>query len=397
MRRIEELDALRGIVVLGILLMNIQGFSMPSSAYINPLGVGDLTTAEWTVWWLERVFVDYKFLGIFSLLFGAGIGLLSDQVERKNGPVILTHYRRMIALSIIGGLHATLIWYGDILLSYAIIGVFIFPFRKLPTPMIFIAGLALTVPGVWDLIEGQQAMANMPREDQLAMAKSFWAPSAESLANEIVRMQSSWAEVHTARLESLSFMLGYLFLTETLWKTGGFMLIGLALYKRGFFTCEWSRSAYLLTAFICIGAGLAIAALGLVRDAQVNFDISYSLNAGRAYLYVSSVPQAIGYAALAYWIFSFNMSEGARKLMAPVGRMALTNYIMQSVICTFIFYGWGLGLFGTLNRVEQLVVVIFVWVVQIFLSHLWLTHFTFGPLEWLWRWAGKGDRPKLRK
>lgn len=394
-QRIEELDALRGIAILGILVMNIQGFSMPSSAYINPLGLGALTSGEWAVWWFERVFVDYKFIGVFSLLFGAGIGLLADQVERKNGPVMITHYRRMIALAIIGGLHATLIWYGDILLSYAMIGAVIFLFRKLPASLLLIGGLLLTLPGIWELIEGQQGMNAMAREDQLAMAASFWAPSAEALSTEIARMQGSWADVHGARLESLNFMLGYLFLSETLWKTGGFMLIGLALYKYGFFTRAWSRGGYLLTACLGIGTGLAVAAYGLAGDVQVNFDISYSLNEGRAYLYVSSIMQAVGYAALAYWLFSFEWSKGARRLFAPVGRMALTNYILQSVICTFIFYGWGLGLFGTMNRVEQLFVVAGVWAVQMYLSHFWLGRFAYGPLEWLWRWAGKGERPEL--
>jgi len=370
---------------------------MPSSAYINPLGTGVPSSGEWAVWWLERIFVDYKFLGIFSLLFGAGIGLLCDQVERKGGPVVLTHYRRMIALALIGGIHAYLVWYGDILLSYALIGAVVFWFRKLPVSVLLVAGIAVTAPGLWELIQGQHTMSDLAREDQLAMAKSFWTPSAESLAAEIARMQGCWSEVHAARLESLNFMLGHLLLTETLWKTGGFMLLGLALYKSGFFGCQWSRNAYRLTALVLTSAGLAIAAFGLVGDAQSHFDISYSLNAGRAYLYASSVPQAIGYAALAYWLFSSKLGESVRRLMAPVGRMALTNYIMQSVICTSVFYGWGLGMFGMLDRVEQLAIVILIWAMQIALSHLWLSRFAFGPLEWLWRWAGKGVRPKLSK
>ena len=141
--RIQSLDILRGFAVLGILIMNIQSFSMPGSAYSNPLAYGDLTGINKLVWIVSHILADQKFMNIFSILYGAGIILVTSRAELKTGKSIGLHYRRTFWLLILGLIHAHLIWYGDILVAYSISALILFPLRKLRPSVQFIIGVFL--------------------------------------------------------------------------------------------------------------------------------------------------------------------------------------------------------------------------------------------------------------
>jgi len=157
--RIVPIDVLRGFALLGILVMNIQSFAMPDAAYMNPTAYGDLSGANFAVWLLSHVFADQKFMTIFSMLFGAGIVLMTSRAEARQGRSAALHYRRMGALWVIGMLHAYLLWYGDILYSYAMCGLLVYLFRNFRPRWLMTLGLiSITIPAILSLLLTKTAL-----------------------------------------------------------------------------------------------------------------------------------------------------------------------------------------------------------------------------------------------
>ena len=395
--RLTSLDALRGLAVLGILVMNVQGFAMVSAAYVNPLAQGGLDLAEWSVWALGRIFFDYKFIGLFSLLFGAGLALFITRAEQAGRDGLSLHARRMVWLGLFGMLHAYLIWYGDILLTYAVCGLLVVWAIRLSPAWLAGLGVLVALPGAALLVLAQIDIDALSAAQRASMAAAFWTPDEAVIAAEQAAIVGSWSEQMEARRSSVGFMLNWLLPRENLWKSCGFMLLGMALYKSGFFQRRWSQAGYARLAIVTLGSGFALTFTGLFLDVRAGFDIGWSLNGGRAWLYVSSFPQAVGYAALFYWMWGRGWLDLVGVWLADVGRMAFTNYIAQSIICAWIFYGWGLGLFGALDRTAQLGVVAGIWVAQLLYSRFWLRRFRFGPLEWSWRALTYWTSPALRR
>lgn len=382
--RIEQMDVLRGIAVLGILIMNIKGFALVSSMYINPLATGPISQAEWLLFGVERLFVDYKFLAIFSIMFGAGIALLDQKLVQAHRGAFSYQFRRLFLLAIIGAMHAFILWYGDILLSYAVCGLVALLFVRLPVKLLLGLALLMAAVPVWYFIQGQISIQGASPDAIKSMVASFWVPSQSSIESEVAGYTGALSQQFEARLSSLKFMLLYLFPRENFWKSTSLMLLGIALFKSGFFYGLWNKTRYLTWGLSFTAAGLVITSFGLYQDVQSGFAIQTSLNSGRMYLYVGSIPMGVGYAALFYYLYpkiSFFQQSG----LASVGRMALSNYIMQTIICTFIFYGWGLGLYGQFGVLTLLLLVLAIWVGQYFLSSWWLSKHSQGPLERIWR------------
>lgn len=383
--RIESLDVLRGFAVLGILIMNIQSFSMIGAAYANPTAYGDLSGANLWVWVVSHVLADQKFMSLFSMLFGAGIVLFCQRAESKGARPAVLHYRRNLWLIVFGLLHAHLLWYGDILFSYGVCAMIVYPFRKCPPPVLFNLGvLSLTVCALLYLFFAW-SIPYWPEEQYRVSVEQHWAPTAEIIDEELAAYQGSWMEQNTVRMPASLMMQTFVLFIFVGWRAGGMMLIGMALFKWGILSGKAPRFAYRLM----LAAGLLIGFPLVVFGAWMNFRegwaYDYSMFLGSQFNYWGSVLVAFAYVA---GVVSFVQSRRARRVqarLAEVGRTAFSNYILQTLICVTLFYGLGFGWFGRVERIGQIGIVVAVWMLQVWLSHWWSRRFRFGPLEWLWR------------
>ena len=394
-QRIISLDILRGFAIMGILIMNMISFSMMGANYNNPMAQGMLEGADKWAFFFSELFANQKFISVFSMLFGAGIILMTSRVEAKGGKPASRHYVRNFWLLLFGLFHAYVIWYGDILVAYALCSVWVFLFRKKTPKTLFIwGGIFMSVALLVNLFFGL-SLPYWPAES-VAENCSFWQPSEQGIQKEIAAYQGGWWEQLPFRA-NLAFMLEtFIFLTGLGWQVTGLMLIGMGLYKAKVFTAERSTAFYRRMLFIGMGLGLSVGILGLVQNYAHDWQCEYSFFLGSQFHYVGSLPMALGYIAGVMLLCKSTWVQNLEKWIAPVGRMALTNYLMQSIIATFIFYGHGLGLFGTVGRAAQWPFIIGIWVLQILYSRWWLKRFKFGPFEWLWRsltyWEIQGFR-----
>jgi uncharacterized protein len=230
--RITSLDVLRGVAILGILVMNIQSFSMIQSAYMNPTSYGDLSGLNGWVWRLSHLFAAEKFITLFSLMFGAGIVLMAERLEAKGRNAGSTHYRRTFFLLLIGLAHAYLLWYGDILFVYGLCALVVYLFRKRTSRTLLLVGLVgVAIPSALYLLFGL-SMPSWPEEARAGMLE-FWLPNAEMVADELAAYRGSWLDQMEHRVPASLFFHTLVFLIWGVWRTSGLMLIGMALYKWG--------------------------------------------------------------------------------------------------------------------------------------------------------------------
>jgi uncharacterized protein len=212
-----------------------------------------------------------------------------------------------------------------------------------------------------------------------------WKPGAEQVAEELASFRGGLAEQMPHRIRSSLNFQTFVFLIWTGWRAGGLMLMGMALYKWGVLTAQRSRKFYLAMTGIGLGVGWPVVIIGIVQNFAEGWSLEYAMFLGSQYNYWGSLLAALGYIGLVMLVSKSVTSEKRNSPLAAVGRMALTNYLVQTLICTLLFYGHGLGLFGQVERVTQLLIVIGIWALQLIVSPVWLRHFRFGPVEWLWR------------
>jgi uncharacterized protein len=382
--RILSMDVLRGIAVLGILVMNIQSFSMIQAAYINPTAFGDLTGLNQWVWILSHVFACEKFMTIFSILFGAGIFLLSGRVESKGLRTAGIHYRRTFWLIIIALIHAYCFWYGDILFIYGMSALLVYLFRKASPRRLFVAGLiVIAVPSLLYLFF-QWSIPYWPPE-ALESNVATWRPGPEAVAAEVSGYRGGWVRQMDARVPASIFHQTFLILIWYGWRVVGLMIVGMALFRWGVLSAERTKRFYRLAALIGLGAGLPMVASGVVRNFAENWRMEFSMFAGWQFNYWGSLFVALGYIGLAMLFCRSTVWPGLKKLLSDVGRMAFSNYLLQTLICTTLFYGHGFGLFGRVERTGQILIVFAIWIALVLFARMWLKSFRFGPAEWLWR------------
>ena len=383
-RRIVSLDVLRGFAILGILIMNIQSFSMVGAAYFNPSVYGDLSGINRWVWVLSHLVADTKFISIFSMLFGAGIVLLAERLTSRGTSPAGIHYRRIMWLFIIGLMHGFLLWAGDILTVYSLVGVVAYLFWRRSPRTLLIVGLLVT--GVSSALYAL-AQWSLPYwyEQGAEQMMMFWNPSAEFIAEEMAAYSGGWLQQMSARVNEFIGVLTGAFWFFLSWRTGGMMLVGMALFKWGVLSAERSRRFYAWMTALGLAVGYPVVALGVARNFAAEWNFKYSFFAGSQYNYWGSVLVALGYIGLVMLIVKARPAGAFVRVMKPVGRMAFTNYLMQTVLMTTLFYGHGTGLFGEVERWGQILIVFAVWAFQIWFSNVWLARFRFGPMEWLWR------------
>lgn len=416
--RIVCLDVLRGVAVLGILVMNIYAFAMPAMAYSNPLVMGGTDPVNLGVWFFTHALFDQKFMTIFSLLFGAGIVLMSDRADARETSFAPTFYRRQFWLLVIGAIHAYLIWFGDILFAYALVGMIVFFFRRMParklivialfmlpmSPLIFYSSgtqmleLKATAESLQQRVEEGEVLDEIEQAtvDQWDEQKPFFAPGPEEIQAEVDAYTSDYATIVAHRAPFVAMFQFAFFLLFTLWRVGGLMLLGMALMKLGVLSGERSPGFYARLLAIGYGLGLPLTIWSGVNLYAHEFDGLYAFQLGGIPNYIGSILVALGHIGAVMYAVKAGWLEGLLRRFGAVGRMALTNYLMHSIVMTSIFYGYGLGLYGEVSRSAQMLFVAAMLAFQIAVSPWWLSRYRFGPAEWLWRSVSYGRLQPMR-
>ena len=391
---------------MGILLMNIVGFALPSAAYFNPLAYGHSGPADIWAWAIAYVLIDGKMRGLFSFLFGASMLLVIDRARANGRSGAKTHYARMLVLLMFGVLHFSLVWYGDILNHYAVIGMIAFAFAGLSAKHLVRAAAAafalstlifaissLSIAGIRN--DARRAGAtSSARADWQANVDAFGVPAVDVVAREIATYRGRYPAIVKDRIvnhapDTLQILIfgG----AETL----GLMLAGMAAFKTRFLTGQWERRRYLRWALIAYVVGIPPA----IALAWLNWHNGFD---ALTVFWTAFVPTPlrvaimVGHAAmLLYWLKDARGWLAER--LAATGRAAFSNYLGTSVLMTTLFYGYGLGWFATLSRAQLYVIPPLVWMAMLGWSKPWLDRFRYGPMEWLWRSLARGQLQAMRR
>ena len=386
--RIVALDALRGAGILGILAVHIQLFAMPVAARANPTVYGDLHGVDGAAWLATYALADGKFIAIFAMLFGAGIAMQAIRNEAARVPAAIQHYRRMAALFLIGVLHAYLLWYGDMLVMFALCGAQVFLYRACRPSRLMIAGVIIF--SVAPLLISALAWT---APDVVTQAVAFSHPSREEVAREIAAYRGGWLLQQAHRAPTAWAFETSHFVLRGVWQIGGLMLLGMGLFRIGVLSGERSSRWYAALTAGGFGAGVPLLLWAAHRSFAHGWDVRDYMQVGVHLDYWGNLLVGLG------WIGAILLLH--RRGLVPagvvaVGRTALSNYLLATILCTTVFYGHGLGLFGSLERVGQLAVVAVIWTIQLVISPWWLDRFAMGPVEWVLRWATLGRRVPIR-
>jgi uncharacterized protein len=403
--RIVSLDVVRGVAVLGILAMNIIAFAMPFQAYMNPVAFGEMSQGDFYSWLFSFIFIDGKMRGLFSFLFGASMLLVIERAEAGGRSGASIHYRRMVWLLLFGLAHFYFIWFGDILAGYALVGMIAFFFRKKGPRALLLWGIGLVV--VQLLVFGSlsagtfmlhaNAISANPDPQLLKeyqeVYRIFGPLSGQALTDKMALFQGPWSGLVEERLGRWSEpFTGLLFFG---WETLAYMLFGMAALKTGLLSGQYEQGRYRRIA--SIGLLVSVPAYALLAWVLVSSDFSLPMIPTIAM--AATVPfrpvMVIAYAAL---IILLSRQGGALvERLAAAGRAAFTNYLGTSILMTSLFYGYGLGLYGSFGRLELWIVVFAMWALMLAWSKPWLDHFRYGPFEWLWRSLSRGKVEPMRR
>lgn len=406
--RIQSLDVLRGVATLGILLMNITGFGLVFMAYTDPTVQGGAEGSNLYVWIMNNMFFEGTMRALFSMLFGVGMVLMTSRMISRGGGLEVAdiYYRRTIWLLIFGVIHAYLIlWAGEILFAYGLYGLFLFPFRNTNPRKLLWSVVVLTLIGF--ALQGYKYQKTMGYYDQFQTAENY-AEGAE-LPKEIAEGKAAWEAVlgemkpseesviaqtegmHQGYFDLVLFRAPLNRMIQTTfnydynpWDILPMMLLGIALFKLNVITGKLRRRKYALIMFLGYAIGLSTNYYETNLILENKFSAQAFLEVGLTYP-VGRIAVALGHIGLIMLFCRSGVLGFLKKALAAVGRMALTNYVMHSVICAFIFTGIGFSLYGKLERSELYYVVLSIWLFQLVASPIWLKYFRFGPLEWLWR------------
>lgn len=398
--RIEALDVIRGFALAGVLAINAPYFAAPMPAVINPaqppLAVD--SASLWS-WFAPYVLFEFKCITLFSILFGVSLYLVGGEVgDRSKGATLR---RRLGWLALFGLLHGVLLWYGDILLSYAITGFLVLGARSWKPRRLLAVGIALVCASqlvVWLMSASAGEMSPAERAAELAQS---WSPPPERVAREIAAHQRDFQTAQLLNLVAWAEQQLQVLLLLTS-RTAGMMMIGLGLFKAGFFSGVWRSRAYLgliALGVLCLGA-LGVYAAHAARNGFPfeEMQAGLGLTTGALSPFVS-----LGYASVIILIVRRGAASWLTAPFAAVGRMAFTNYISQSIVLSTLFWGGrGFGLYGEVSRPALMMIAASLFAAQMVFSTYWLRFFAMGPFEWVWRrlthgrfvsLSWKGDAP----
>ena len=392
--RYLALDFIRGIAVMGILLANLLAFGMPEAAYFSPLAWGGTSTPDIVAWFATFVLVEGKMRGMFSFLFGASMLLVIERAEAGGDNGAAVHFRRMAVLFVIGCCHLYLIWWGDILAHYALVGSLAWMFVRLPTKWLVGVGCALillqTLSSAMLTAQVFAAGARATPEQVETwnfFATAFGVPPRADLLREVAAYSGSWTRSVAWRWNHA--MSPFTMLPIGGSETLGYMLFGMAALRSGFVTGEWSRAAYRRWAAIGIGIAVPLYVLLALNSMAHGYDQRWIVAAS---LLASTPLRPVLFTAyVALLVLVMRPGGWLTMRVAAAGRCAFTNYLGTSIVMSFVFDGWGLGLFGTLSRAQLYLLAPAVWLMMLAWSRPWLSRYRFGPLEWAWRTLSRGS------
>jgi uncharacterized protein len=408
--RISSLDVLRGFALLGILVMNIGDYALPGNFDYNPSILGPLSKLNLLLWAGRFILFEGKMRALFSMLFGAGVILLTSRLEKRgdgaiSGDIFL---RRNMWLTLFGILHAYLLWWGDILYFYGMTALlFLYPCRKLKAKTLLIAGFAVVLALIGYRVvrleqrvhlaeraaaaEKLQSAGQALSEEQKADVKTWQSlvqgthPDRQELDKDIAEMRGGYESVFLHNAPEVISEQGAGFYKMGFCDTLGMMLIGMGLLQMGFLTGQLANRAYIWTALIGYAVGLPLGGLSTWQVWRQNFDALAMLRWEFLPYDVQRIFVAVANAAVVLLIVKAGALRWVTKPLAAVGQTALSNYLGTTVICTLVFDGWGFGAFGKLQFYQLFYVVAAIWIFNLFASSVWLKHFQFGPMEWVWR------------
>ncbi len=404
--RIRSIDTLRGVALLGILLMNIIAFGLSYASYFNPIFDANLEGINLSTYIAMDIFVEGSMRGIFSMLFGAGFLLFITKPDADEDLVRGLYFRRTVLLILIGVFNAyILVWPGDILFTYGVAGLLLYVFRHYSAKK-----LALISGVIFALLAIMHTASHMGSRGLREEVLEIEALPASIELNEVQQQKlAEWdtfldQQLFTPELveqdlqirkggyiETFQFLVPFNLIIQTvglvasgLWDALAMMLLGMAFMKWGIFNASRSMKFYLGMFVIGFGTGLPINYFEVNAFVSSGFEIYWEA-ANRPTYDLGRLLVAIGYIGLIMMICKSGILHLLRSALASVGQMALTNYLSQSLICNAIFMGWGFNLLGELDRFQIYYVVLGVWLFQLIVSPIWLRYFRFGPAEWLWR------------
>ena len=403
--RIATLDTIRGFAVCGILIMNIVSMGEPGYAYVDPHYYGGAQGADLAAWGVAYVLAEGKLRALFTMLFGASLLLITDAAEDRTPGPARVHYARIFWLFLFGMIHAWFVWYGDILVEYAICGAIAFPARKWqPGALGFAAFCLIGFDAIRSLIQfhdmvvlrdlatGPHPPADAVREWHKVLAATV--PSPSLIARELHLYRGGLADVFAARAPTTAL---YQFTLTPSAVPGslGFVFLGMLLYRLGFWTGDWGRRRYRLIVASGAIAILLYVPLALSIVAH-HFDPAFLPLADALSLLLRPF-LALAYASILILMVRAGTARRLTNRLAAAGRMAFSNYLGTSLVMTTIFYGYGLGLFGRLDRAQLYLLVVGQWLLILGWSEPWLRHFRYGPFEWAWRSLSQGRLVSFRQ
>ena len=404
--RIVTLDVVRGVAVMGILAMNIVAFAFPGDAHFRPTPIGEPREVDVWTWIIGFILVDGKMRGLFSLLFGASLLLVVEKAQAAGLDGGKAHRRRMLWLLLFGLLHYYFIWWGDILSMYAVIGLIAYLFRNKEARSLikwsigfFVLAILLALLAFGSPFMLQLA-ASMPGADPAIVAqwesvRSQIGGSEARMAEDIALHRGGYFGIVEHKIDqwAMPIMQSVMFGPETL----AFMLLGMWSLKSGFITGAWDaiRQRKLVTICFAIAVPAYVLLAWLVHRSGYEPAAAMALGMGVGTIFRPLM--TLGYAGLIVMIVRRGANGPLGSRIAAAGRAAFTNYLGTSIVATFIFYGWGLGLYGSVGRAELYLVVLGICALMLLWSKPWLDRFTYGPLEWLWRSLARGRLQPLRR
>jgi uncharacterized protein len=410
--RIRSLDVLRGFAILGIFFVNMQFFTLPFMRAINDDRLGSAPLGDLLAWGFVKTFCEYKFISMFSLLFGAGLVVQMIRAEAAGRHFLPLYLRRMAVLALFGMAHALLLWYGDILFIYACLGTVLVLFKRMAPRMLFtLAAVFLSVGASISLGCGAlQVVAGVaPGQTTAAVAEDEPAPDAEEQTppNAWQAMfrdaqgdpsRPEWQEAESRAyregpladafaFRSISWAFGLVAAVFGYgWHVLAMFLTGAGLMKVDFFRparIAWQRRM----ALVGIGVGLPLEAFHTVIHVLNEHQMNLVAIGAAALHEFASAALCLGYVGATCWLVNAGRAAGLGRLLANVGRMALSTYLLETIAATFVMYWWGLGRFDQVSRPQQLALVVGIYAGLIVFSTIWLRWFRIGPFEWLWRSA----------
>lgn len=417
--RLGAVDMLRGFALIGILIFNVDHFGLPSSIYLDPSLSGGFEGTNYWVWVFKYTLINQKFFAQFAMLFGAGVVLMWNRFQSREQPMVRWYYRRLVVLLVIGLVHAYLFWDGDILVPYAICGMALYPFRRVRPGRLAALGVVLLLFAQIPMIgagfmfeyldkKAQEAQAAIAAGDEIEESERQMVQFWEEIQGEIgiggalltkereIIGHGSWWEIVRFRFPNVIGMHTVMMFLMLFWRICGLMFMGMALMKWDFLTGRRSRLCYGITGLIGYAVGLPLSIYTGTALVEQGFGLISMFSVEASIDAFGSVPLALGHISVVMLLHKAGAFTALRRRLAALGRMALTNYLVHTVIGSVVFFGYGFGLFDQFDRLSLLGIAALIAIIQLVYSPWWLSRYRFGPAEWLWRSLTYGWRQPMR-